>query len=95
MSNEAPLTLEDRAAILDHADPVDRFMAVWRVVLARHGINLDDVPPGGIDATAYRLPKESATWAAEAVVSAAPQHLRPTFAMEWANKGPGYHEDTP
>lgn len=93
MNYEPALTLVEREVILEQTDPVDRFMAVWQVILARHGINLADVPPGGITAADYRLPKESATWAAEAVIAATPTEHRTALAMEWANKGPGYYEE--
>ncbi len=92
MIREPLLTATERDRITDTPGALPRFVEVWQVILARHGMTVD-THPGPIDPAGYALDKRDALWCVDRVMDAETVPLAKTqWAIQWANKGPSHYE---
>ena len=81
-------TEEDKAIIELGETPMDVFMATWRVLLEKVGLNFDEMT--SIDPTAFKLQREDALWASKVSLEKTEDlREREGIIMVWLNNGPG------
>jgi hypothetical protein len=90
---EPRFTDAEKDTVLAGNTPLERFLAVWVVVLERHGLDLQDENLS-IAPWDYQLHRDDATWAIEQIMDKEPDSTRRAlWAMEWSNRGPSYYEE--
>lgn len=85
-----PFSDKDREIINSAETPMDVFMATWRVLLEKVGLNFDEM--NSIDPTAFKLLKYDALWASKVSLEKTEDlREREGVMVVWLNNGPSHY----